>query len=75
MAITFDVLDRFRENEVFQTAQIMNNIPTSMEIRCSVFGVNHSNYAVKTEFFKKEQSYVNIRYLLQQHTKLLLNRF
>ena len=27
MAITFDVLDRFRENKVLQTAQIMNNIP------------------------------------------------
>ena len=28
----------------------------------------------KTDFFKKEQSYVNISYLLQQHTKLFLNR-
>ena len=39
-----------------------------------LFGFNHSNYVVKTEFFKKEQSYANISYLLQQHTKLLLNR-
>ena len=29
MAITFDVLDRFQENKVLQTAQIMNNIPRS----------------------------------------------
>ena len=27
MAVTFDVLDRFQENKVLQTAQIMNNIP------------------------------------------------
>ena len=26
MVITFDVLDRFQENKVPQTAQIMNNI-------------------------------------------------
>ena len=26
MAITFEVLDRFQENKVFQTAQTMNNI-------------------------------------------------
>ena len=26
MAITFDVLDQFQENKVFQAAQIMNNI-------------------------------------------------
>ena len=26
MAITFDVLDRFQENKVLQTEQIMNNI-------------------------------------------------
>ena len=26
MAVTFDVLDRFQENKVLQTAQIMNNI-------------------------------------------------
>ena len=25
MAITFDLLDRFEENKVFQTAQTMNN--------------------------------------------------
>ena len=30
----------------------------------------HANYVVKTDFFWKEQSYVNISYLLQQHTKL-----
>ena len=29
LAITFDVLDRFQENKVFQTAQIMNNIQRS----------------------------------------------
>ena len=27
--MTFDVLDRFQENEVSKTAQIMNNIPGS----------------------------------------------
>ena len=26
MAITFDLLERFQENKVFQTAQTMNNI-------------------------------------------------
>ena len=35
-----------------------------------LFGFNHSNYVVKREFLKKEQSYVNISYLLLQHTKL-----
>ena len=29
MAITFDVLDRFQENKVLQTTQIMNHIPRS----------------------------------------------
>ena len=29
MAITFDVPDRFQENKVFKTAQIINNIPGS----------------------------------------------
>ena len=29
MAITFDVLDQFQENKVFQTAKITNNIPRS----------------------------------------------
>ena len=29
MAITFEVLDRFQENKVFKTAQIMNNISGS----------------------------------------------
>ena len=29
MAITFDVLDRFQENKVLQTAQTVNNIPRS----------------------------------------------
>ena len=29
MAITFDVLDRFQQNKVLQTAKIMNNIPRS----------------------------------------------
>ena len=86
MAITFDVLDRFQENKAFQTAHIMNNIPSSskngsfvtmrtvtFQIRSSekcLFGFNHSNYVVKTDFFQKEQSYVNISYMLQQHTKL-----
>ena len=36
-----------------------------------LFGFNHSNYVVKTEFLKKEESYFNISYLLQQNTKLL----
>ena len=31
MAITFDALDRFQENKVFKTAQIMSNIPESSE--------------------------------------------
>ena len=35
-----------------------------------LFGFNHSSSLVKTDFFKKEQSYVNISYLLQQKTKL-----
>ena len=35
-----------------------------------LFGFNHSNYVVKTEFFKKEQLHDKISYLLQQHTKL-----
>ena len=39
-----------------------------------LFGFNHSSYVVKTEFFKKEQSYDKISYLLQQHTKLFYNR-
>ena len=39
-----------------------------------LFGFNHSNFVVKTDFFKKEQSFVNISYLLQQHTKLFYNR-
>ena len=63
MAITFDVVDRFQENKVFQTAQVMNNILRSskngtlviMETKLEVqkkylFGFNHSNYVVKTEF-------------------------
>ena len=33
-------------------------------------GFNHSSYAVKTEIFLKEQSYINVSYLLRQHTKL-----
>ena len=86
MAITFDLLDRFQENKVFQRAQTMNNILKSntngsfvrmetvtFQIRSSekyLFGFNHSNYVVKTEFFIKEQSYVNISHLLQQHTTL-----
>ena len=27
MTITFDIQDRFQQNKVLQTAQIMNNIP------------------------------------------------
>ena len=45
----------------------------TFQIRSSekyLFGFNHSNHAVKTEFFKKEQSNVNISYLLQQLTEL-----
>ena len=86
MEIPFDLQGRFQENKVFQTAQVMSNIPrsskngsfASMEtviflIRSSekyLFGFNHSNYVVKTQFFQKEQSYVNISYMLQQHTRL-----
>ena len=44
----------------------------SLFITRPCFGFNHSNYVVKTDLFfkKKEQSYVNISYLLQQHKKL-----
>ena len=72
MAITFDVLDRFQENKVLQTAQIMDNIPrstkngsfvtketVSFQIRNSekyMCGCNHSNYVVKTGFFLKKKS-------------------
>ena len=86
MNITFDALDRFQENKVFQIAQTTNNILKSKQngsfvtmetvtfsIRSSekyLFGFNYLNYVVKTEVFKKEQLYVNISYLLQQHAKL-----
>ena len=86
MATTFDLLDRCQEIKVFQTAQTMNNILKSnkngsfvameavtFQITSSekyMFGFNHSNYVVETKFFKKEKTYVNISYLLQQHTKL-----
>ena len=36
MAITSDVQDRFLENKVLQTAQIMNNIPRSSKNGSSV---------------------------------------
>ena len=32
MDITFDVLDRFQENKVLQTVQVMNNIPRSSKM-------------------------------------------
>ena len=67
MTITFDVVDRFQENKGFQTAQTMNNILRTntkwwlchhgnrdLQIRSSekhLFGLNHSNYAVKTDYF------------------------
>ena len=35
-----------------------------------LFGFNRSNYVDKTDFFKKEQPYDNVSYLLQQQTKL-----
>ena len=82
----FDVLHRFQENKVFRTAQTMINILKSntkwklchhgncdllnWKFRKIPVGFNHSNYVVKTHFFKKGQSDVNINYLLQQHTKL-----
>ena len=66
MAITSDVLDRFQENKVLQTAQMMNNILRSVkdgsfvtmetmtfQIRSSekyLFGFNHSNYIVTLLF-------------------------
>ena len=31
MAITFDLLDRFQENKVFQTAQTLNNILSQIQ--------------------------------------------
>ena len=31
MAITFDLLDRFQENRVFQTAQTLNNILSQIQ--------------------------------------------
>ena len=80
-------MDRFQENKVLQTAQILikfrgqvkdgssvNMETVTFYIRSSekyLFGFNHSDYVVKTEFFKKEKSYVNISYLLQQHAKLI----
>ena len=66
MIITFDVLDRFQENKVFQTAQIIifqsqtqNSSFVTMEIvifyikssKKYLFGFDHSNYVVKPEFF------------------------
>ena len=67
MAITLDALDRFEENKILQTAQVMNNIlraskngsfltmeTVTFYIKSSekyLFGFNHSNYVVKTEFF------------------------
>ena len=39
-----------------------------------MFGFNHSNSVVKTEFVLKGQWYVDISYLLKQHAKLLPNR-
>ena len=85
MAITFDALDRFQENKVLQTAEIIifqsqekdGSFVTIETVTCQIrrsekylFVFNHSNYVVKTELFKKEQSYFNIRYLLRQRTKL-----
>ena len=46
MIITFDVLDRFKENKVLQTAQIMSNIPKS--------STNASFVTMKTVTFKLE---------------------
>ena len=64
---SFDVLDRFQNNNVFKTAQIMNNISRSSKKwqfchhgNCDLLNwkfrripvwLNHSNYVVKTEFF------------------------
>ena len=45
----------------------------TFQIRSSekyLFGLNHSNYVVKTESFLKEQSYDIAGYMLQQQTKL-----
>ena len=72
MIITFDVLDRFQESKVWQTAQTMNNILKSnkngsfvaMETVTSLitnsekclFDLNHSNSVVKTKFFLKRTS-------------------
>ena len=69
MAITFDILNQFHELQVFQTAKTMNDILKSnksgsfvimetvtFQIRNSekcLFGFNHSNFIVKTEFSKK----------------------
>ena len=71
---SFDVLDRFQENKVLLTAKIVNNrdLLNQKFRKIPVWLFDHSNYVVKTEFFKKEQSCVNISYLLQQHTKLFL---
>ena len=35
-----------------------------------LFGFNHSNYVVKREFFKKEQSYDKISHLLQSYFQI-----
>ena len=65
MAITFDLLNQFQENKVLQTAQIITlrgqekdgsfvTMKTvTFVIRSSekyLFGFNHSNYVIKTEF-------------------------
>ena len=58
MTITFDVLDRFQENKVLQTAQIMNNIPRIRSSEKYLFGFNHSNHEFKTDFFLKKRAVV-----------------
>ena len=83
MTKPFDGLDDFKKIKFFRQhrqwiifwGQIQNGSFVTVEtvtfqLRSSakhLFGFNHSNYVIKTDFFsKKEQSYV----LLQQQTKL-----
>ena len=81
MTITFDLLDRFKENKVLQTAQIMSNIPKSSKnasfvtMKTITFKLEVQKNTclaliiqimkLKQICFKKEQSWVNIIYFLQ----------
>ena len=67
-------MDRFQENKVFHSTDNEKYSEgkykmvalSPWKFRKIPVWLNHSNYVVKTEFFKKEKLYVNISYLLQQ---------